>query len=250
MGAGVVDEGVREMLRRKKLAIQDELLDRVGGEVLLAARINEDEITAAASSVDLYDRVRVRIASGPEPRGRDRQAQASPLSVVSANAGGPFGITPSVRWTLAVAAAILLVIAVTLQMWLPSRSSDRPRIAQPAPQPPAPTNPGAVEPGPPTTQDSASVANVPSRPRQSPGAFHRHPRSNRHAGEVATDFLPLTFLADNAAQESGHVVRVRVSRSALIAFGVPMNVDRVGELIVADVVIGDDGLARAIRFIQ
>jgi hypothetical protein len=29
-----------------------------------------------------------------------------------------------------------------------------------------------------------------------------------------------------------------------------MNVERAGELVKADVVIGDDGLARAIRFIQ
>jgi len=45
-------------------------------------------------------------------------------------------------------------------------------------------------------------------------------------------------------------VRVQVLRSALIAFGVPMNMERAGELITADVVVGEDGLARAIRFVQ
>jgi hypothetical protein len=237
------------MLRRKKLTIEDEHVDRVGGEVLLAAKVNEDEIAAAAGSVDLYDRLRVRIASGwgLEAPGKDWHA---PASIERGNAGVPFGVRPSLRWTLAVAAAILLLIAVTLPMWLPKLSSDRARIGQPAPQPTAPASPGGVESGPLPKHEPASLAVIPSRPRQSQGASHRHPRSNYHAGEVATDFLPLTFLADSAAQESGHVVRMRVPRSALIAFGVPMNVDRVSELIVADVVIGDDGLARAIRFIQ
>jgi hypothetical protein len=68
--------------------------------------------------------------------------------------------------------------------------------------------------------------------------------------EIATDFLPLTFTADPTAPESGHLVRVTIPRSALLAMGLPMNAERAGELVRADVFIGDDGLARAIRFIQ
>lgn len=237
------------MLRRKKLTIADEHLDRVGREFLLAARVSEDEIAAAASSVELYDRLRVRIARGwgQEAPGKVWYA---PVGMERGHAGARFGVRLSPRWTLAVAAAILLLIAVTLTLWLPRLSSDRARIAQDEPQPTAAAaSPGGVESRQPPKHESASLAVMP-RARQSQGTSHRHPRSNYHAREVATDFLPLTFLTDSAAQESGHVVRVRVPRSALIAFGVPMNVDRVGELIIAEVVIGDDGLARAIRFIQ
>jgi hypothetical protein len=60
----------------------------------------------------------------------------------------------------------------------------------------------------------------------------------------------LTFDDEASAQQTGHIVRMKVPRSALIAFGVPMNMERAGELITADVMIGDDGLARAIRFVQ
>ena len=91
----------------------------------------------------------------------------------------------------------------------------------------------------------SSPAPVHSR-RTSYRRWHVESRST----EVTTDFLPLTFVDDSRAQESGHVVRVKVPRSALIAFGVPMNMERAGELITADVVIGNDGLARAIRFVQ
>jgi len=71
-----------------------------------------------------------------------------------------------------------------------------------------------------------------------------------YTAEVATDFLPLTYIADSAQMDSAHVVRVKMPRSALVSFGLPMNYERASELVKADVLIGDDGLARAIRFIQ
>src|SRR5712692_3897425 len=129
------------MLRRKKLSISDERLDRVGREVLLAAKVNEREIAAAAGSPDLYDRLRVRIASGQglQAPGKDWHA---PARIEPVFADPPFGVRRSLRWTLAGAAAILLLIAVTAPMWLPKLSSDSAKIAQPALQPPAPSSPG------------------------------------------------------------------------------------------------------------
>ena len=49
---------------------------------------------------------------------------------------------------------------------------------------------------------------------------------------------------------SGRVVRVRVPRTAMLQFGLPINENRASELVKADVVLGEDGLARAIRFVQ
>ena len=46
------------------------------------------------------------------------------------------------------------------------------------------------------------------------------------------------------------MVRVRLPRSALAAFGLPMNEQRAEETIQADVVLGEDGLARAVRFVK
>jgi hypothetical protein len=50
--------------------------------------------------------------------------------------------------------------------------------------------------------------------------------------------------------DSGSVVRIELPRSALESFGFPMNMERAGERIKADVVVGNDGLARAIRFVR
>jgi hypothetical protein len=50
--------------------------------------------------------------------------------------------------------------------------------------------------------------------------------------------------------ESGEVIRVQMPRSALIRFGLPVNVERADVPVTADLLIGEDGLARAIRFVR
>lgn len=69
------------------------------------------------------------------------------------------------------------------------------------------------------------------------------------ANEATTEFIPLTYLSDRTAMASGTVVRVEMARSTLLAMGLPVSVDRADETITADVVVGDDGLARAIRIV-
>ena len=53
-----------------------------------------------------------------------------------------------------------------------------------------------------------------------------------------------------SGMEGGQIVRVEVPRSALASFGLPMNAERAGERVKADVVLGYDGVARAIRFVR
>jgi len=66
--------------------------------------------------------------------------------------------------------------------------------------------------------------------------------------EIMTDFIPMTY--DPHPIERGRVVRVRLPRTALAAFGLPVNEQQAEQPIRADVVLGEDGLARAIRFIE
>jgi hypothetical protein len=49
--------------------------------------------------------------------------------------------------------------------------------------------------------------------------------------------------------ESGRIVRVRMPRSNLIPLGIPFNQERANETIKADVLLSNDGLARAIRLV-
>jgi hypothetical protein len=68
--------------------------------------------------------------------------------------------------------------------------------------------------------------------------------------EIATDFLPLTYGSNLSQLDDGQVVRVELSRSVLQSFGFPINAERAGERVKADVLLGHDGVARAIRFIR
>lgn len=68
--------------------------------------------------------------------------------------------------------------------------------------------------------------------------------------EVATDFMPIGYLNSSSLQDGGSVVRVELPRSTIVSMGFAVNMDRYGERVKADVLMGADGLARAIRFVQ
>ena len=74
--------------------------------------------------------------------------------------------------------------------------------------------------------------------------------SNHATNEVATEFMPVGYLSVDALQDGGQIVRVELPRSALVKFGLPVNMDRYNERVKADVLVGLDGMAHAIRFVQ
>jgi hypothetical protein len=68
--------------------------------------------------------------------------------------------------------------------------------------------------------------------------------------EIVTDFISLTQGYTLGMAEGGQLVRVELPRSALSSFGLPVNAARLDEPVKADVVMGNDGIARAIRFVR
>ena len=68
--------------------------------------------------------------------------------------------------------------------------------------------------------------------------------------EIVTEFISLTKGYTLGMAEGGQLVRVELPRSALSSFGLPVNQARLDEPIKADVVLGYDGIARAIRFVR
>ncbi len=74
--------------------------------------------------------------------------------------------------------------------------------------------------------------------------------STTAAAEVTTGFMPLGDVSVANLQEAAQVVRVEMPRYAMARFGFPVNMERYDEKVKADVWLGADGLARAIRFVQ
>jgi hypothetical protein len=68
-------------------------------------------------------------------------------------------------------------------------------------------------------------------------------------------FIPLpngagVAAGDAADEDDVNLVRVEVPRSAMIALGFDVGADRAEELVEADVMLGSNGMARAVRFLD
>ena len=66
--------------------------------------------------------------------------------------------------------------------------------------------------------------------------------------EIASEFLPLAY--SGVPVTDGRIVRLAVPRAALASFGLaPLDSSEAGT-VMADVIVGEDGLARAVRFVR
>jgi hypothetical protein len=70
----------------------------------------------------------------------------------------------------------------------------------------------------------------------------------RQPQEVVTQFFPLLDVAPPF--ESGELLRVTVPASTMRTVGLPVNEDHLTDRVYADVLVGQEGLARAIRFVS
>jgi hypothetical protein len=158
------------------------------------------------------------------------------------------------RWPVAagvaaIAAAVIL-LAVILPLWKTAPAPTMsPVIAKSGSDSPAP----ATLADPPFTRATVAPHEAASRRDK------RHIMRTRVAAPTTTDavarkgvdeYLPLAYLAKTTAMDTGIIVRVRLSRSALVSLGLPVNLENSSDSVSAEVVMGDDGVARAIRLVQ
>lgn len=157
-------------------------------------------------------------------------------------------------WLVAVAAMLLVVMGV-VGMWLSSNAPEKNVAENPSPkQVEAPAGPsGPIEPQPQKAQEQAENRVPKRQPKPVRRSVRKAPETqmaNHASNEIATDFMPLGDANALVLQDGGQIIRVRVPRSTLVRFGIPVNMDRYNENVKADVIVGVDGLARAIRFVQ
>jgi hypothetical protein len=70
----------------------------------------------------------------------------------------------------------------------------------------------------------------------------------RQPREIVTEFFPLLDVAPPF--ERGELLRVMVPASTMRKVGLPVNESRLADRVYADVLVGEEGLARAIRFVS
>jgi hypothetical protein len=226
---------------------------RLADERALTAGLRQ----VAATTEEAPARVEIALLAGFR-----EQHGALPATATSATAGA------SRRWLYAVAGVAAVAVIVMLLALMTSRTRDT--------QQRAPQQAGDRDaPDPAITNEPRPVTDQPDPRRSSPenaGSLH----ASRHRGlpdgrirnaghskpaaddlngsvgeaEIATDFIPLMGRESLAQLDGGQVMRVELPRSALMSFGLPMDMERAAERIKADVVVGNDGMARAIRFVR
>ena len=175
-------------------------------------------------------------------------------------------------WTTAAAAVLLVAFGLFAWRWhvasvrqSPAQASSKSAIAQRTESPRQEQSPIVAVTG---TQSTKPLTG--SAPKRSLSRRHSAPSqltnggaakrptveqaailaTNARTREVATEFVPVGYGSALDLQDGGQLVRVELPRSALARFGLPMNMDRADERIKADVLVGADGLARAIRFVS
>jgi hypothetical protein len=160
------------------------------------------------------------------------------------------------RWLLAVAALALLSFGISLAGWIASSPKRKAPAsgsngAQAAPtEIPAPprksgqTPPLIVEFRKP---DRRILGQAPEDRRLA--LANRRSSGADAAREFVTPFFPVMQGGELIPLDGGQLVRVRMPRSNLIPLGIPIDQGRASETIKADVLLSNDGLARAIRLV-
>lgn len=262
----------------KKRSREDERLERLIGEMVEAAVMSEEEIEAVATSPFLYCRLRNHIKRqvGEKLRRSDRRVWAAGKVMKKSAARGETewgevfdsrpvrralpGLTPGPAnsrrfspWAWA-AAVMLAILALTAPRLMRALSSAPPESARETPfaQRPTPSSrEDRVQPiksSEPGLASQSSPTSVTQRTRRRTRAGRA--RDDAESTEIATDYFPLTYFGDPALLESRQVVRVEIPHSALLSFGLPVNLEHASEPVKAEILLGEDGLARAIRFLH
>ena len=198
-------------------------------------RFDDETLT---SSLQLLAEEMESLNAPPEIEQKLREAFRAQTATAASHSYGRY-------WLVAVAAMILIVISVIA---LRSRNEPpKPTIAQ---QPQIKEQPAIVE-EPRVDQLQPKQQQIAQKPRRPAARRSQNNEVANHVNrEIATDFMPLGYFNASTLQDGGQIVRVELPRSTLVSFGLPVNMDRYHEKVKADVFIGVDGLAHAIRFVR
>ncbi|MDX2154232.1 MAG: hypothetical protein SFV54_26060 [Bryobacteraceae bacterium] len=67
---------------------------------------------------------------------------------------------------------------------------------------------------------------------------------------AAGGFMAIPYATGAAPVGGGYIVRVRMERTALVSLGIPAGAAPPGARVQADLLVGDDGVAHAIRLVR
>jgi hypothetical protein len=227
--------------------LQKEELDRIGRRLLEATKLQSVEIEKIVNAPHLFDSVRARIKA-EQPR---RKARFFVWNLQTAS--GAFAVLIVL---LAIAAVIFSgknnapqtiakIGATEIQTTFKQSENPKPapEIAKTDEKTPAVKNPVTAQ----KTdfkEDAPSLPKSVRKPSQTTSA-------QSHKKDAKAVFYPLAFGGNwEADGEDLQIVRAELSRAELFALGINLPVENESARVKTDLLVGADGVARAIRFVE
>jgi len=228
----------------QKRRLNNRELDAIGAKLFGAAKLSGSEIDRIASAPELFDGVRSRIAN-------------------SRRAARPAGFVFRNRILFGSAGAAICIAAFLTTLLQQNSGSavlenslntpvERPDAARPELTPQVRFVKGF-------TQGRAEILpESPEPPKvqyairnESPRPDPRVERASFTRPESENEFVAVTYTGDGGeSARGGRVIRVDVPRSTLFAMGFDVSLENASPTVKADLLIGPDGVTRAIRLVE
>jgi hypothetical protein len=236
----------RAMAHAESCARCAALLDR---ELRMTAGLQA--VAVEESAINAPERVRDALRAAFDRR-QGRQAPASAPPAVSARSARLKSV-----WRMA-AAAVLLLSAAGAALWLRGRTAEVGDISNhisghilgAAVNRPTPQSPPSKTPEEPVKPRLASRIHSSSATSRAAGRGRLRETQVKEGDREAGELFQLTSVANSGATEFTQTIHVEISRSMLLTMGLPVNIDRGEGPIKADIIIGEDGVARAVRILN
>lgn len=223
-----------------KKKFQNHELDRIASDLLAAARIREEEIEKIIAAPNLFEAVKTGI--------KKEQARRKPKAF------------PVWNWQIAGAFAILMLAIIGTATAFIFRTPDLPQQASETNVPETktqfapPENPVEIGKNEKTINERASVRQADLTAEKSkPQNRIRKTKTQKHLQtQTAEGEFYMLAIAGNweADAENLRIVRAELSRAELFALGVNLPVENETQKIKTDLLVGANGVPKAIRFIE
>ncbi len=227
------------MIKRK---LNNTELESIGKAVFKSEPLSAAEIDQIVAKPELFSLIQKRIQNAP--------AAAAPVTAHVLPARRYVLAWSGIAMTFAAAAALAVLNNKEVPQKAPVQIAvldQVPDIADPE------VVRSEVPPQPITGKLSADRTTKEDRLKVEKAIFTRTEPVTRpeRASEPDTRFIPVSYTGDpDETSAGGQVIRVEMKRSSLFALGVSIPLENDDEIVKADLLIGRDGVTRAIRVVN
>lgn len=228
------------MLKRK---FSKESVDAIGKKLVESDLLSVDEIDAILDRSDLFRKISRRIAEG-EPMATSRR--------IGSRRWIPAAVGSFAALAIVAVFAFSVIDGNKIGTTAPAISSVKvPDAAPGSARPESPPKPVVPELSAGRVQISDNRARLENASYQRPSQRVSNMSPKPASYKPEAEFYPVAYTGDPAETASGgRIIRVDLKRSALFALGVNMPLENDAATVKADLLIGVDGVTRAVRLVE